>query len=1200
MNKFTKLLVAIVACLAYSCAVDSTADIAVGIDGGQTSVTISLEETKTHLGEKVGDLYPLYWSEGDKIAINGVASEALTEEAHGKTVANFVINGELTYPYNLTYPAPAEGVVAAEGKQAVTFLAVQSYKVGTFAEGAAPMYAQVAEGEAITLQHLSGLLCLAPKGEATLTSMKISAAKGKIAGNFDVNCADGSLVAHEDATDTITVSFGEGLALGAEATPIYVALPAGEYGDLLITLHTANDSMSVKFNSDGEKAIKVGVVREFAELVYSPNSDIPKVFEIYDEASLRGFAAVAASFSPYNSAKVTASIDMTGKEWTPIEGFGAYTFDGGKDEGFEIKGLSAPLFGITEANVKNLKLTDVNIVETETPNVGAIARSIVGNPLSTLSNCAVSGSIKVDCPNYVKVDNTDKEFATGGLVGCAVNVDVANCVNESSIEIVQVLKESEAYKTYPCIGGIVGYAPITNETAEFNFVDCENKGNISMNEVSDATGDRYLTPRVGGIIGNLNKAYTSMNRCVNRGNVSMGAICTAAYLGGVAGYCGTPAIDNCTNHGTVTLSGKVHSLTVGGVVGYTNGEQHFDTCENHGDIISTAEAEVGALLCGGITGTNTSSDAANGNRYINNCLNAGDITLSHTQPQDDHSGRYTVAGIVAWSQGKLDANVNSGTITINSAMYAAKDCTKSHGIAGIAAYKTVSAVANNTNNGAIVLNGSLKVEDAVLKDGTAVFCVGGILGYSTQTISSCENQNSSITVNGTYDAALYVGGMVGYGAKVNSLTNNCPITISSTAKLKGLLMGGAAGAAGGDSTGASNNAAITFEGNVDMASYGDAASVEEGVTPNTKGCAFFSIGGVIGRGAGKVNTCTNNATGTVSVGGRFTAALDGKYGYTTIGGVAGTLASSAHSGLSNYATVNISSTIPNAGWNEEPFTFAGVVGYVTNHLTDVTNYGALNVSAKCTSDEPLRIAGVFGRGSNNAAHKYTNIINKGKITISASSDDHLYVSGIATQNIKSIYSNVVNEGEIEVTSAAKSNNYVIVGGVFAWANGTGLTAAGPVRNSGNITVKGAGTQVYVAGVNGKHCTTAMNTYVNTGDIAVERVAGSTYPIYVGGIAATATVNLENAKCYCSIRVDDDPNTYRGWITGAVRSETVIAKNCELGGKFLGAWDEEDEVYEETKLTSSNYYNYIYGGTTDWTGVTDYDGCKYISNAPAIE
>jgi hypothetical protein len=765
-------------------------------------------------------------------------------------------------------------------------------------------------------------------------------------------------------------------------------------------------------------------------------------------------------------------------------------------------------------------------------------------------------------------------------------------VNEASIEIVQILKESEAYKTYPCIGGIVGYAPITNTTVEFNFVDCENKGNISMNEVSDATGDRYLTPRVGGIIGNLNKAYTSMKRCVNRGNISMGATCTAAYLAGVAGHTATPATDNCQNYGTVTLSGKVGTLNIGGIAGHTDGEQHFDTCENHGAIITTDESEVSALLCAGITGNHTSGESTTDNRYIARCLNAGDITLSHTQPENDSAGRYTVAGIAGWSQGKLDANVNSGAITINSAMYAKAETTKNFTIAGIVGYKTVSAVSNNTNNGAIVLNGSLKVEDAVLKAGKAVFCVGGILGYSTQTISGCYNENSSITVNGTYDAALYVGGMLGYGGKINSLTNNCSVTISSTAKLKGLLMGGAAGYASDSSTGASNNAAITFEGNVDMTDFGDGT--------NTKGCSFFSIGGVIGRGSGAVKNCTNNATGTVSVGGKFTATLDGKYGYTSIGGVAGTFSSSAHTGLYNYATVNISSTIPNASWNEEPFCFAGVVGYVTNNLTDVINYGAFNVSAKCTSDEPLRISGVFGRGSNSAANKYTNIINKGKITISAFSDDHLYVSGIATQNIKSIYDNLVNEGEIEVTSAAKSNNSIIVGGVFAWASGTGITAAGPVRNSGKITVKGVGADVYVSGVNGKHATTAMNTYVNTGDIMVERVAGSTYPIHVGGIAATATVNLENAKCYCSIRVDEDPNTYMGWITGAVRSETVIAKNCELGGKFLGAWDDEDEVYEETKLSSSNYYNYIYGGTTDWTGTDNYDGCKLLTTAPTFE
>ena len=187
MKNFTKLLAVATALFAFACTTDTTEDLGVEL-GGKTTLTLSLEETtKTHLGEKVGDEYPLFWSAGDKIAINGVASEPLTEAAHGASVANFVLNGELAYPYNVVYPAPADGVVAAEGKQAVTFLAAQNYKEGTFAEGAAPMYALVAEGEAISLQHLSGLICLAPMGEATLTSMTISAEKGKIAGNFDVD-----------------------------------------------------------------------------------------------------------------------------------------------------------------------------------------------------------------------------------------------------------------------------------------------------------------------------------------------------------------------------------------------------------------------------------------------------------------------------------------------------------------------------------------------------------------------------------------------------------------------------------------------------------------------------------------------------------------------------------------------------------------------------------------------------------------------------------------------------------------------------------------------------------------------------------------------------------------------------------------------------------------------------------------------------
>ena len=34
------------------------------------TLTISLEQSRTSLGGKSGDTYPVYWSEGDKIGIN--------------------------------------------------------------------------------------------------------------------------------------------------------------------------------------------------------------------------------------------------------------------------------------------------------------------------------------------------------------------------------------------------------------------------------------------------------------------------------------------------------------------------------------------------------------------------------------------------------------------------------------------------------------------------------------------------------------------------------------------------------------------------------------------------------------------------------------------------------------------------------------------------------------------------------------------------------------------------------------------------------------------------------------------------------------------------------------------------------------------------------------------------------------------------
>ena len=135
MKNFTRILALVAAMVAVSCTTDVTEDLGVQLgNAGQTVIDLSLEESRTHISNKVGDEYPLYWSEGDKIAVNGIASEALSSAFHGSQKAQFTVSGELGFPRDIVYPAPAEGVTAAEGKRAVTFLEVQNYTAGSFAE----------------------------------------------------------------------------------------------------------------------------------------------------------------------------------------------------------------------------------------------------------------------------------------------------------------------------------------------------------------------------------------------------------------------------------------------------------------------------------------------------------------------------------------------------------------------------------------------------------------------------------------------------------------------------------------------------------------------------------------------------------------------------------------------------------------------------------------------------------------------------------------------------------------------------------------------------------------------------------------------------------------------------------------------------------------------------------------------------------
>ena len=65
------------------------------------------------------------------------------------------------------------------------------------------------------------------------------------------------------------------------------------------------------------------------------------------------------------------------------------------------------------------------------------------------------------------------------------------------------------------------------------------------------------------------------------------------------------------------------------------------------------------------------------------------------------------------------------------------------------------------------------------------------------------------------------------------------------------------------------------------------------------------------------------------------------------------------------------------------------------------------------------------------------------------------------------------------------------------------------------------------------------------------------------------------------------------ITGAARNENIVATNCQIGGSLVASYNIEDEEYNLTTLSASNYFSYIYGAAVE-QAIAEADGCSYIS------
>ncbi|WP_418674772.1 fimbrillin family protein, partial [Alistipes putredinis] len=242
-----------------------------------------------------------------------------------------------------------------------------------------------------------------------------------------------------------------------------------------------------------------------AELGYIYDSNT-KTYTVYNADGLLAWNEAAQKDRSINCT-LTADIDLTGKDWSPIgtNFYNSYTgtFDGG---GHTIMGLTVTtndqyvgLFGRLgkAGTVKNVVMDGIQITcNHRLGYAGGVAGFSWGG---TIENCSVSGSVS-------------GTICAGGVVGIQWEASITGCSSSATVKgMVQV-------------GGVAGE---TNSGA--TMAACYATGNVTIeiDPINNILG--------GGLVGF--NAGSSVLACYATGNVtSTGSSTVNVYIGGFCGY----------------------------------------------------------------------------------------------------------------------------------------------------------------------------------------------------------------------------------------------------------------------------------------------------------------------------------------------------------------------------------------------------------------------------------------------------------------------------------------------------------------------------------------------------------------------------------------------------------------------------------------------------------------------------------------
>ena len=610
---------------------------------GFTLSTETVPASRTHLGEESNRAFPVYWSDGDCINVNGTTSAPLQGVSEQQTSATFKIRG-LAAPYRIIYPASAYAGEISSQEIRIRIPDTQNYTEDSFAEGSALMFAYCQEeaGNSVqfTMQHLCGVLCLPmtspADGSVVIRSIELSS-QGAMppAGEFTFNPGSGELTP-STATQSLCLDFGEqGLTLGETPVPVYITLPKGTYDGFDICMATPDGKLlGASWGNGTQVTVHAGEIVRFESIAFTPTH-----YNICSAADWERFAAAV------NAGDYTEWVDPRTNE---VNLQADITTDG------NFTRLTQDWDGVFNGNGHTItEKASISPLFTKIAASGTVKNLILEGSCTECEQYGSQGTVTLAVYNYGTIEqvtnriNTElKNLSTATLIGGMVGWNAGmmrDCTQEGNISVSYNLTKS--INTYA--GGVSCFAADTTEPESDDssvsigsFERCKNLGNICIDK--SGASKLYMGKfSIGGICSIVQQGspekYSSFIECSNSGTLyrrdDQNGSNTFSTIGGIVGrVCSYPTVGalgvtdtdrgfyaefiDCSNTGTIenaayltngftseTVSGARMGPT-GGIVGYMRGlPDHYaliSGCSNTG--IIRGGQSINSMILGGLAG----------------------------------------------------------------------------------------------------------------------------------------------------------------------------------------------------------------------------------------------------------------------------------------------------------------------------------------------------------------------------------------------------------------------------------------------------------------------------------------------------------------------------------------------------------------------------------------------------------------------